>query len=337
MIEELNLILQDPTLTTLMVVTLVSLVGIILIMVWMFRSGPLSKKQKRLDEIVSSEGDGDVQSAKQQSLQQEFEKSLGSFRELLNESLGQLSSEKLQLKLSSVYWEVTDTEFILIRFISPIVAFILGWIIPGNILGGIFLAVLAYMAPPFILDRAVANRQKKFQEQLLDVLVLIKGSVQAGYGFMQALDLAAKEVPNPASEEFGRVLYEINLGLSLEDALLNFSERMDNDDLQIVVTAIIINSQVGGDLSTILEESIATIRDRMHLMGEIRSLTAYSRYVGYFLTALPFLTGGVIFIFSPDYFETVKTSLLVQVIFGAAFVGIIIGNIWISKIVQVKV
>jgi len=337
MIEDLNLMLQDPTLVILFVVTFVSVVGVILIMVWLFRSGPLSKKQKRLSEITLPDDEVGTPLGDQQSLQNEFEKNLGGFRELLNESLGQLSSDKLQLKLSSVYWEITDTEFILIRFITPIIAFILGWVLPGNLLGGIFLAVIAYMAPPIILDRAVANRQKRFQDQLLDVLVLIKGSVQAGYGFMQSLDLAAREVPNPASEEFGRVLYEINLGLSLEHALLNFSERMDNDDLQIVITAIIINSQVGGDLSTILEESIATIRDRIHLMGEIRSLTAYSRYVGYFLTALPFLTGGVIFLFSPEYFDTVKTSLLVQVIFGAAFVGIIIGNIWISRIVQVKV
>lgn len=337
MFEEARVLFQDPITIILFTVTLLSVFSVILLAIWMFRSGPFSKKQKRISDFVATKSDEDDLESRRAVSTHELEENLGRIREQINESLSRISSEKLQLKLSSVYWAITDTEFILIRFLGTTLAFLLGWIIPSNILGGIFMAVIAYLAPPFFLDRAIARRQKKFQDQLLDVMILIKGSVQSGYGLMQALDLAVHEVPNPASEEFGRVLNEINLGLSLEDALFNLSERMENDDLQIVVTAIIINSQVGGDLSTVLEASISTIRDRMHLMGEIRSLTAYSRYVGYFLTALPFLTGGVIFIFSPDYFDTVKTSLLVQIIFGAALIGIIIGNVWISRIVKIKV
>jgi len=103
------------------------------------------------------------------------------------------------------------------------------------------------------------------------------------------------------------------------------------------VTAIIINSQVGGNLSTVLEASISTIRDRMHLMGEIRSLTSYARYVGLFLSLMPFITGAIIFIMTPDYFDTVKTSFITQIIFLMAFVGIIIGNVWMRKIIQIKV
>ena len=112
---------------------------------------------------------------------------------------------------------------------------------------------------------------------------------------------------------------------------------MENDDLQIVMTAIIINSQVGGNLSIVLEASISTIRDRMQLMGEIRSLTSYGRYVGYFLTLMPFIAGVLIFLVSPDYFDVVKTSTLTQIIFLAAFIGIFIGNIWIRRIVRIRV
>ena len=196
---------------------------------------------------------------------------IGKFRNWINESLSSLSSDKLQIKLSSAYWAITDTEYILIRIVATALAFLLGWLIPGNILGGIFLAVIAIMVPPMLLERAIAQRQQKFHNQLLDVLILIKGAVQAGYSLMQALDLAVKEIPAPASEEFGRVLREVRLGITLEGALFNLAERMASDDLQIVVTAIIINAQVGGNLSTVLEATISTIRDRMHLLGEIRS------------------------------------------------------------------
>ena len=327
---------QDLVTVLILGVIFFCLIGIILIGKWVFTNGPLSMKQKRIARFVASPlEDSQVRSARVSLPRPKLD--VNKFRDWINEYLTSLSSDKLQVKLSSVYWQVTDTEFILICIVTIALAFLMGWLIPGNILGGVFLAVIAIMVPRLLLERAIAKRQKNFHTQLLDVLVLIKGAVQAGYSLMQALDLAVKEVPNPASEEFGRVIQEIRLGITLEEALFNLSERMENDDLQIVVTAIIINSQVGGNLSTVLEASISTIRDRMQLMGEIRSLTSYGRYVGYFLTMLPFIAGVLIFMVSPDYFDAVKTSLLAQIIFLAAFFGVFIGNLWIRQIVQIKV
>jgi tight adherence protein B len=132
-------------------------------------------------------------------------------------------------------------------------------------------------------------------------------------------------------------LREVRFGFPLEQALTNLAERMENDDLHIVVTAIIINAQVGGNLSTVLESTIDTIRDRMQLSSEVRSLTSYARYVGNFLTFLPFIAGIVIFFLTPDYFQSVLNSFIVQVIFAAALIGIVIGNIWIRRIATIKV
>jgi len=331
-------ITEDPVTFILLAVAAISAIGVFMLGIWMFRSGPFSRKQKRIADFVTPEKVERFQvEEKTKKSQKELQKEIGKIREIINNSLGWFSSRKLQLKLSSVYWEITDTEFILIRGSLTFLAFLLGWLLPNNILGGLFFSVLVYVTPSFILNRAITRRQKKFSDQLLDVLILIRGSVQSGYAFMQALDLAVLELPKPASEELGRVKHEINLGLSLEDALFNLVDRMENDDLNIVATAIIINSQVGGNLSTVLEASILTIRDRIRLMGEVRSLTSYSRFVGLILTLLPFLTGGIIFFISPEYFDTVKTSILTQAIFGAAFVGIIIGNIWINQLVKIKV
>jgi len=327
---------QDLFTIILLTVFFFSAIGVILIGNWVYKNGPLSKKQKRISRFVASSlDDGQGTPARDSLPTSKWD--IGKFRDWINESLSSLSSDKLQIKLSSVYWAITDTEFILIRIVATVLTFLLGWLIPGNILGGIFLAVIAFMVPHILLDRAVTQRQQKFHTQLLDVLLLITGAVQAGYSLMQALDLAVKEIPAPASEEFGRVLREIRLGISLEGTLFNLAQRMENDDLQIVITAIIINSQVGGNLSTVLEASISTIRDRMHLMGEIRSLTSYSRYVGYFLSLLPFIGGAIIFMMSPDYFDTVKTSSVTQIIFLAALMGVFIGNIWIRRIVNIKV
>lgn len=322
----------------LIVVSLCSVLGAALIAVWVYKNSLKSKQEKRISQFVTppTERKTTPEFSKAKEHPQPNE-NIGKFRDWINQTLGSLSSEKLQIKISSAYWAITDTEYLLIRYVGTALGLAFGWLALDNILGGIFLGAIALMVPPILLDRAIAKRQDKFQAQLLDVLILIKGAVQAGYGLMQALDLAVKEVPPPASEEFGRILHETRLGISLEGALTNLAERMDSDDLQIVVTAIIINSQIGGNLSTVLEAAISTIRDRMHLLGEIRSLTSYARYVGNFLTLMPFITGLAIFLLSPGYFDTVKTSLITQIFLGAALVGVVLGNIWIRRLVQIKV
>jgi tight adherence protein B len=313
-----------------------SLLGLILVIVWLSRNAPGSQMKGRLDKFVQGdvirneieawdEGPGRLTSA------------VGKFRSWLNAALTGLSSETLQVKLSSAYWPITDIEFIVIRILAAIFGLIFGWIVMRHILGGLFFAVLFIIIPPVILDRSIANRQNKFHNQLLDVLILIKGAVQAGYSLLQSLDLALKELPTPSSEEFGRVLREVRFGFPIEQALTNLAERMENDDLQIVVTAIIINTQVGGNLSTVLEATIDTIRGRMQLMSEVRSLTSYARYVGNFLSFLPFIAGILIFMVTPNYFNTVLDSLLVQIIFAMALMGIIIGNVWIRRIARVRV
>ena len=121
----------------------------------------------------------------------------------------------------------------------------------------------------------------------MDVLILMTGAVRAGYSLPQAIEVVSKEMKAPVSEEFRRVRHEIGLGLSLSQALNNLVARMENDDLYLVVTAININSQVGGNIVTMLEAVTSTIRDRIRLIQEVRVLTAQQRFGSYLLTFLP--------------------------------------------------
>ncbi len=322
----------------LIAVFAVSAIGLVLIGLWLMRNRQSVRKQGRISRFVTQDDEVEAsQQSRQSSVSLPSVEDISNFRSWLNNLFANLSSEKLQIKISSAYWQITDVEFIIIRVVVTIVTFALAWLIFGSVLAGLFISVIAVILPPIFLDRAIIARQNKFQDQLLDVLVLIKGAVQSGYSLMQALDLAVNEVPPPASEEFGRLLHEVRLGISMEDALLNLSERMESDDLQIVITAVIINTQVGGNLSTVLESTIDTIRDRLQLFAEIRSLTSYSRYVGNFLSLLPFIAGLIIFVISPSYFDNLGTSIITQGIFVAALVLVIIGNIWIRQIIQIKV
>ena len=327
---------QRTVLLVLLAILIVSTMGLYLIVKWISRYLGLSKEKERVSRFVTSSDSS--QTAETGKKADRLENLLNSgFREKLNKSLARISSEKTRQKLSSAYWPITDTEFILSRYVGTILAFILGLFITGSILGGLFLATLALMLPPIILDLAISNRQRKFSNQLLDVLILIKGAVQAGYGLMQALDLAVNEIQAPASEEFSRVIREVRLGLTLENALTNLSKRMDNDDLYIVVTAIIINTQVGGNLSVVLESTISTIRSRMQIMAEIRSLTSYSRLVANILTLTPIFAAIGLYVISGDYFEPVKTSLIAQIGLGMALLMVLIGNLWLRRMTDIKV
>jgi len=327
---------QRTVLLVLLAVLIVSIAGLYYIVKWISRYLGLSKEKERVSRFVTA-GDAE-QTAKTGKKADRFADLLNSnLRVKINKSLSRISSEKTRMKLSSAYWPITDTEFILLRYVGTILAFFLGQFATASILGGLFLAVLALMLPPILLDLAISKRQRKFANQLLDVLILIKGAIQAGYGLMQALDLAVNEIQAPASEEFSRVIREVRLGLTLESALINLSNRMDNDDLYIVVTAIIINTQVGGNLSVVLESTISTIRGRMQLMAEVRSLTSYSRLVASILSLTPIFAAIGLFVISRDYFEPVKTSPIAQIGLGMALVMVLLGNLWLRRMIDIKV
>jgi tight adherence protein B len=254
----------------------------------------------------------------------------------INSMLSVLASEKLSLNLTSANWPITETEYIMIRFWGAVVAFGLGWLIGGSILSGLGMAVLAFLIPELLLRRSITNRQMQFERQLVDVLVLTTGAVRAGYSLPQALELVSKEMRAPASEEFRRVRHEISLGLSLSQALSNLVARMQNDDLYLVVTAININSQVGGNLVTMLQAVTSTIRERIRLFGEVRVLTSQQRFGSFILTMLPIGIGAGMFVINADYMKRLFEPQMICIPIGAA-IGIVLGNIVIRRLGRIEV
>jgi tight adherence protein B len=257
----------------------------------------------------------------------------------LNNMLSGLASEQLNLQLMSANWPITETEYVLIRIASVILAFLLGTVIAKTAISGIGLAVIVYFVPDLLLKRSISQRQMNFSRQLVDVLVLLTGAVRAGYSLPQAIDVVSKELKAPASEEFRRVRHEIGLGLSLSQALTNLVARMENDDLYLAVTAININSQVGGNIVTMLEAVTETIRERVRLFAEVRVLTAQQRFGSYILTFLPIAMAAALFFINPTYmmrlFRPPETVLLCIPI--GALIMVIFGNIAVRRLARIDV
>jgi tight adherence protein B len=262
---------------------------------------------------------------------------LDALRYRINTSLSSFGSEKLSLRLSQANWQISVTEFVLLRWGITIISLLLGWLLSGIFLPGVGLAVIAYFLPNVYLRRNINKRLLSFEKQLLDVLILINGAVRAGFSLLQALELVVKEMESPASEEFGRVIHEVSLGVQLPKSLHNLAARMNNSDLDLIVTAVDIHHTVGGNLATMLNSVSETIRERIRLFSEVRVITTQQRYTGYLLSLLPFFIGGMMFIINPVYMMRLFEPGMMLCIPIGALLGIIVGHFTIQRIAKLDV
>lgn len=212
---------------------------------------------------------------------------------------------------------------------------------PIVLLVGLF---IGFMLPRFWLGRRKSSRIKAFNKQLPDTITLIANALRAGSSFLQAIELVVREARPPISTEFGRVIREVNLGLSFDVALENMVRRVRSDDLELMATAIAIQHTVGGNLAEILDSIAFTIRERVRIKGEINTLTAQQRLSGYVVGFLPIGLAGFLFIAAPQFMQPMfddRVSLgglpggVVILIFGG--IMMFIGFMFIRRIVDIEV
>ena len=257
---------------------------------------------------------------------------------------------RLATDLARADLKMKPAEYIILWAITPIgfvfVAFVVGIIFPGfrNPVALVIIFLLGLWLPRLYLKRRQAKRLKAFGDQLPDTITLLANSLRAGSSFLQGMELVTREARPPISEEFERVVREMQLGVALQPALNNLVRRVDSEDLELMVTAIQIQTQVGGNLATVLDAIAHTIRERIRIYGEIQTLTAMQRYSGYVITLLPIGLAALLFLISPTYMTVMleKPPELFGLPMGVIFfiVGLIsmgIGYIFIRRIVDIKV
>jgi tight adherence protein B len=192
-------------------------------------------------------------------------------------------------------------EYYALVFMSTAVTALLAYIIQPIYISAIIGAVIGFFIPRFYVKRQQTVRLNKFNDQLSDMLNLMVNGLRAGYSVMQALEAVSRELPAPISDEFHRVVQEMQIGIPMEKALDNLLRRIPSDDLDFVITAINVQREVGGNLSEILDNISFTIRERVRIKGEIRVMTATVRTSATVLSLIPvFLTIALWFV-SPEY------------------------------------
>ncbi len=218
-------------------------------------------------------------------------------------------------------------EYFALIVIATIVGGILAWLLgnrqPLSFLMG---AVGGFFAPRFYVQRQQRQRLNKFNYQLSDMLNLMVNGLRAGYSTMQAMEAVSKELPTPICDEFRRVVQEMQIGIPMESALENLLRRIPSDDLDFVVTAINVQREVGGNLSEILDTISFTIRERVRIKGEIRTLTAQVRTSGSVLSMIPLFLTVVLWFLNPEYLMSFTEAGPLCAIISAVTVLFLIGT-----------
>lgn len=232
-------------------------------------------------------------------------------------------------------------EYIALVIGSAFLTGMIGFIIAqGSLLFTVLAAGAGGFIPHIYVMSAQKRRLRQFDDQLGDMLNLMVNGLRAGYSTLQAMEAVSRELPKPISEEFHRVVQEMQLGISMEEALNHLLRRINSDDLDLVITAINVQREVGGNLAEILDVISYTIRERVRLKGQIAALTAQGRATAWVIAALPIILVILLFVLNPDYMtilfepETRGCGIPLMVLAGLMIVS---GFVAVQKIVDIDI
>ncbi|MHB1007167.1 MAG: type II secretion system F family protein [Chloroflexota bacterium] len=233
--------------------------------------------------------------------------------------------------------KLTVSEYIMVHILLAVLLGALTFLLTSNIIGTVALGAGGIVLPHMYVQMLQTRRLGAFNKQLSDTSGLIANSLRSGYSLLQSMEMVAREGPSPTAEEFQRVVREVGLGLTPEQALANLVRRMNSDDLDLMVTAINVQHEVGGNLAQILDSISHTIRERVRIKGEIKTLTAQVGCSGNVVSFLPIALTIVLFLLNPSYIGQLFQPGFALCLPAMAAGGIVAGYLVMRKITKIDV
>lgn len=254
--------------------------------------------------------------------------------------------DKIAGKLARADLKFKPGEYVAVMVISSIAVGVGGFFIGGGteaipasyaFIG--FGAVFGWFIPGMYVKQQQKARLKKFGDLLPDMLTLMVNGLRAGFSTMQALEAVSKELPPPINTEFRRVVQEMQLGIPMERSLDNLLRRIPSEDLDLAITAINVQREVGGNLAEILDTISHTIRERIRIKGEIVALTAQVQFSGTFISLLPILLSLVLWVVNRDYMMQffLEPKICGLGMLGCSLIMIIVGYVTMQKIADIEI
>jgi len=252
-----------------------------------------------------------------------------------NIKFNEKQDRKLVIDLIKSDIPITVEELLVVKILTSIAFAFLAYILSKDFIIVFFMFTIIWNTPKFIISHRKKERIKTFNEQLNEGTMIISNSLKAGYSFLQAITAVSAQTKDPFAKEFKKLLKEMSLGISEEIALKNLLNKMESEDLRLIVNAILIQKDIGGNLSEILDNISDTIRERQKIQNELKTLTAQGRLSGIIVMLIPFFLGITIYLFNKEYIMLLFTTPIGLGMIIAAFINQIIGLIMIRKIIKI--
>lgn len=243
---------------------------------------------------------------------------------------------KLESLITAAGLLIWPSEFLILWGLSAFVPALLFFSLSRSITVSLGTLISGLILPPFILFRKKTKRTELLEKQLVEAVGIIANSLKSGLTFQQAMVSISQDMPDPISKEFARIVREINLGNSVEKALTNAAERLGSNNFMMIVSAILIQRQIGGNLSDILTNIAGTIKERFRIKNEIRVLTTTGRTSGKVIGLLPIFILLFFMIANPAYVEGFFHTTIGILMLSIGAVLEIIGFLVIRRIVSIK-
>ena len=248
----------------------------------------------------------------------------------------ELASKEFSDYLAMSGIKLRATEFMYIWIALTFVPMLLIILFGGNGLTALAFLIIGFAVPPFLVNITRKKRQQTFQKQLGESLVIMSNCIKSGFTFLQAMESIANDMQPPISTEFAKVLREMRFGVNKNDALRHMVDRVKNEDLKLLVSAVLTAEQVGGNLSDILDIISNTVRDRIKIKQEIRVLTAQGKVSGFIIGLLPVFILLMVMILNPTYFKGFFGSSIGQIMIVVSVLMEAIGFFVINKIIDIE-
>lgn len=245
--------------------------------------------------------------------------------------------QRKQLELFKAGLPFKAEELLTAKLLTAVLGFIIGYLLLGQFMMGLVLGILGFIMPQIWVSYNKAQRIRTIDNQLLDAILLMAGSLRSGHSFLQALDLVSRETFPPLSEEFQRVLHENRVGLRLEDALNNLTDRTESREIELMVAGVLVQREVGGNLAEVLDNIATTIEKRVKMQAKLRALTAQGRMSAWVISLLPFVLAFFIFTLNPQYGGLLVNEPLGRIMLIGGVIMLVIGILLVRRVVDIDV
>jgi tight adherence protein B len=280
---------------------------------------------------------GDVELEMTEKTERLGEKAMKLVRTVANGLQKIKRADTLDLKMQQAGLPLLGSEFLVLMCVSGVCTAVLVMMLTLQLSTALLLGIVAMAACCFYLNIRIVRRRQAFTNQLGDSLDMVANAMRSGFSFIQAMELISKEMEPPIGTEFNKVMAEIRLGTNTESALLAMSKRVISSDFDLVVTAVLIQKQVGGNLAQILDTISTTINERIKMKREIMTLTSQGRMSGWILAMLPFAVAGMLTFINPGYLQPLIDEPAGRMCIAGAICLEVIGIIVIKQIVDIDV